>query len=301
MNSTANKFFLVPTILFLSVTAKAQFAESFGWGFPRESPAASISQTVGVTEITLKYHRPSVNGRAIWGCHTNDLLQRPGAVYPCLVPNGQVWRAGANDATTISFSTEVKIEGQTLPAGTYGLFIIPSQTEWMIIFNKRDKQWGAFAYNEKEDALRVKSVPQSAEHLERLQYSFPIASNDSARIELHWEKVKVGFDVGTDTAKHSTAKAKRRFDPTSGWFAADYFYQSKTNLEEALKWINTSIALQENGSNLLLKAKILAELKRFDEAIQTAERSVALLKAANPPISTAAAEKLISEWKKSSQ
>jgi hypothetical protein len=292
------QIFLISTLLSCSVTANAQFAGGFGWGFPLESPSASINQTVGVTEITIKYHRPAVKGRVIYGCQTTDILQKPGATYPCLVPNGQVWRAGANDATTIQFGTEVKIQGQTLPAGTYGLFMIPSQTEWTIIFSKRHQQWGAFTYNEKEDALRVRVVPQTSEHLERLQFSFPETSNESTQVELRWEKMKVSFDVVVETGKQSALKARSKFDWTSGWFAADYFYQSKTNLEEALRWINASIAIQETSGNVLLKARILAEFKRFDEAIQSAERAIVLLKAASPPRPTNQVEKLIEDWKK---
>jgi hypothetical protein len=281
-----------------AVIANGQFAGGYGWGFPLESPGATVIQTVGVTEITIKYHRPSVKGRTIWGCQTNDVLQKPGVTYPCLVPDGQVWRAGANDATTIHINTDVKIQGQQLPAGTYSLFMIPSQTEWTIIFNKRDKQWGAFTYNEKEDALRVKVVPQTGEHLDRLQFSFPETSNEATQVELRWEKMKVGFQVSVDTGIQSAARARSKFDWTSGWFAADYFYKSKSNLDEALRWINASIALQENAGNVILKARILAEFKRFDEAIQTAERAMVLQKAASPTRSTTETQKLIDEWKK---
>jgi hypothetical protein len=290
----------IVTVLFLSVAAKAQFPAGYGWVMPRESQSASVSQTVGVTEIAIKYHRPAVKGRVIWGCRTEDVLQKPGAVYPCLVPNGQVWRAGANDATTVSFSTDVKIEGQPLPAGTYGLFMIPGESEWTIAFNKRAKQWGAFTYSDKEDVLRVKVAPQTAEQTqERLEYAFPVVSNDAAQIALRWEKMKIVFNVAVDSAKQSSTKAKTAFDPSSGYFAADYYYQNKTNLEEALKWINAALAFDENGGNLLLKAKILAELKRYQEAVETGEKAVVFFKSKNLAKPAEDTQKLIDEWKSS--
>lgn len=296
------KFFLIVTILFLTMAVRAQFPAGFGWVFPRESQPASVSQTVGVTEISVKYHRPSVKGRVIWGCRTNDILQKPGGVYPCLVPNGQVWRAGANDATTISFSTDVKIEGQMLPAGTYGLFMIPDDSEWTIIFSKRPKQWGAFTYNDKEDALRITVAPQTlSETQERLEYDFPITSNDAAQIALRWEKMKIAFNIVIDSAKQSSIKAKSVFDPASGYFAADYFYQNKTNLDEGLKWINAAIAFDESGSNLLLKAKILAEMKRLDEAIETGNKALDFYKSKNLAKPAESTQKLIDEWKQSNK
>ncbi len=294
-------FFCIVTILFLSVVAEAQFPAGFGWVMPRESPAATVGQTVGVTEITIKYHRPTVKGRTIWGCQTNDVLPKGGAVYPCLVPNGQVWRAGANDATTVSFSTDVKIEGQPLSAGTYGLFILPSEKEWTIVFNKRAKQWGAFGYQETEDALRVKVAPQTTEFQERLEYDFPVVSNDAAQIALRWEKLKIAFNVAVDSVKQSSAKAKTTFDPASGYFAADYFYQSKTNLDEALKWINAALAFNETGAGFLLKAQILAEMKRYDEAIETGDKALNFYKSKNLAKAAENTEKLIDEWKKLSR
>jgi hypothetical protein len=273
---------LASLIVLFPTLATAQ--TPYGWVMPRESPPASISQTVGVTEITIKYHRPAVKGRVIWGG---------------LEPYDKVWRAGANEATTITFSTPVKIEGQALPAGTYALFMIPTQTEWTVIFNKTARQWGAFSYQEAQDALRVKVKPQQAEHIERLQYSIPVATNHSAQVVLHWEKIQVPFTVTVDTAAQALAKAKSGFDWQAGYFAADYFYQARTQLEDALKWANASIAVDENVSNLMLKAKILAEMKRPDEAISTAERALTLTsKSPNPARAKESVEKLIAELKK---
>lgn len=288
-------------IAFLVIGANAQFPAGFGWVFPRESPPASVTQTVGVTDITVKYHRPNVKDRKIWGCQTTDIVPKPGALYGCLVPNGQVWRAGANDATTITFNTPVTIEGSPLPRGTYGLFMIPGETEWTIIFSKRPNQWGSFTYNEAEDALRVKVKPQTAEYQEQLVYDFPTVTNDKAEISLRWEKMKVVFNVTVETAKMASAKAKTSFDPASGYFAADYYLQTKTNLDEALQWINAALAFNESSSYYLLKAKILAELKKYDEAIVIADKIAKEHRQKNQIKPAEAVEKLIGEWIKLKQ
>lgn len=275
---------LVAVLMPLLVTSVAAQNNPFdGWLVPRDSPPATISQTVGVTEVTIKYHRPAVRGREIWGK---------------LEPYDKVWRAGANEATTISLSTDVKIQGQPLRAGTYALFMIPSSAEWTIIFSKTARQWGAFTYQETQDALRVKVKPQQAEFQERLQYNFPTVTEDSAQVVLHWEKVKVPFMVSVDTLAQTLARVNGAFYWQAGYFAANYFYQSKTRLDEALKWANAAVAMEESISTLTLKAKILAELKRYDEALKTAEQALTLTaKSPNPARAKESVEKLIADLK----
>lgn len=146
----------------------------------RVSSKAGVSQVVGLTDVSISYSRPGVRGRAIWGE---------------LVPYGKVWRAGADEATKITFSTDVLVEGKKLSAGSYGFFIIPNKNEWTIIFNKVADQWGAFEYNESQDALRFKVEPQSIDFQEWLTYSFYKTSDNNALISLVWEKMKVIFKV----------------------------------------------------------------------------------------------------------
>ena len=128
--------------------------------------------------------------------------------------------------------TDVKIEGQPLKAGSYALFMIPTASEWTVIFNKTAKQWGAFNYKEADDALRIKVTPQAAEPQEALQYSFPTATNDATQLVLHWEKVKVAFTISADTEAMTKAKARKVFNSTEAWWAANYYYRAKTDLEE---------------------------------------------------------------------
>ena len=146
----------------------------------RVSPKAGVNQSVGFTEVEINYSRPGVKGRKVWGE---------------LVPYNKVWRSGANEATTIRFSTDVEIEGKKLPAGTYSFFAIPDKNEWTLIFNKTAEQWGAFEYNESEDALRINVKPETGEFQEWLAYTIIKTSDKSAIIKLEWEKLKIPFKV----------------------------------------------------------------------------------------------------------
>lgn len=146
----------------------------------RISPKASISQTVGFTDVTISYSRPGVKGRKIWGG---------------LVPYDKVWRAGANEATKITFSTDVTIEGKKLAKGSYGFFAIPGKNEWTLIFNKVADQWGAFEYNEAEDALRINVKPEKGNFTEWLRYEITKTSDSTAVVSLLWDKLKVPFKL----------------------------------------------------------------------------------------------------------
>ncbi|AFH48318.1 Hypothetical protein IALB_0606 [Ignavibacterium album JCM 16511] len=147
----------------------------------RVSPKAEVMQVVGFTEVRIIYSRPGVKGREIWGG---------------LVPYNQVWRAGANEATKFIFSTDVVIEGKPLKAGSYSFFAIPGKNEWTLIFNKVADQWGAFEYNEAQDALRIKVKPEkSSVFQEWLTYSITRTSDYSAVITLEWEKLKIPFKI----------------------------------------------------------------------------------------------------------
>ena len=152
----------------------------------RISPKAEVKQVVGFTEVTIDYSRPGVKGRTIWGG---------------LVPYNTVWRAGANEATKFTFSTDVEINGKRLKAGSYSFFTIPTKDKWTIIFNKVADQWGAFEYNETEDALRLEVTPEKENNCwqEWLVYTFTKTSDNTAVVRLEWEKLKVPFTVEVET------------------------------------------------------------------------------------------------------
>ena len=155
----------------------------------RISPKASVVQTIGTTEVTISYSRPGVKGRKIWGG---------------LVPYNKVWRAGANEATSFTFSTPVTIHGKKFHAGAYGFFVIPTPDKWTVIFNKVADQWGAFEYNEAEDFYRFKVKPESTNYHEWLEYTFTDMKVDttgvhnSAVVNLIWKNLKVPFKIETN-------------------------------------------------------------------------------------------------------
>ena len=158
----------------------------------RESPAAAVSQDLGLTKVEIRYHRPAVKGRVLWGG---------------LVPYGQVWRTGANEATTLSFSGPVKVAGHEVPAGTYGFFAIPGKERWTLILSKNAKQWGAFSYKPAEDQLRFEAVPEAAPMQEWLAYTVDLQDQGSATATLHWEKLAVSFPITVDIPNLAALKA----------------------------------------------------------------------------------------------
>lgn len=251
----------------------------------RLSQAASVAQTVGLTDITVSYHRPGVKGREIWGK---------------LVPYDQVWRAGANEATMVSFSDDVTIAGQQLQAGAYSFFVTPRQGDWTVIFNSQPKQWGAFSYDSTKDVLKFSAKPEVIPNEEWLSYSFSDLSISSVKLVLRWEKIAlpIMIEVGTD-AKIASANIAA---VTTAWQQlnsyARYCLDSKTNWNKGMEAVERSIAINENAGNLRIKAELLAQSGKAKEAIAVAENAIKVGKSANPKFSSAALEKLIDDWKK---
>lgn len=252
-------------VAFCFFAASLSHAQSALLDLPRDSQRARISQRVGITDITINYHRPLVKGRKVWGG---------------IVPYGQVWRAGANENTTIEFSDPVTIEGKTLPRGIYGLHMIPNENEWTVIFSRNSTSWGSFTYNQAEDALRVNVKPQAAELKEALAYEVDGLTPDSAVVTLRWEKLAVPFKVGVNTHEvvaeslHGQLRGLPQYT-WDGWDdAASYLLAQKYNLDEALKYADRSIGVEERYDNLINKSRILDALNRKDEA--TVARNKAL-------------------------
>jgi hypothetical protein len=267
-------------VLFI-VSTLAVFSQQLQ--FPRPSPKATISQTIGMSEVTMTYNRPSVKGRVIWGG---------------LVPYDTVWRTGANEATTISFSDTVMLEGNKLNPGMYMLATIPSKEEWTIIINSKKDLWGAFGYDEKDDILRVKVKPQEAEFTERMKFDFSDLTDSSATIELRWEKLKVPFHITFDTKAIALAKARKTVRWQDPMNAAMYCVTNNFNHEEGLKWINLSLSMDENYSNLRVKARLLEQMGQRKEAIALMEKALEKGKAMeNKPFDFDDMQKLLSEWK----
>ena len=245
-------------------------AQSTILDLPRPSQHAVVTQRIGITDITLNYHRPLVNGRKIWGG---------------LVPYGQVWRAGANENTTITFTDPVTVEGKPLPKGTYGLHMFPGEKEWTVVFSKNSTSWGSFTYDEKEDALRVTVKPQSADLHEALAYDFDDVKPDSATVTLRWEKLAVPFKVGVNTNEIVQASLHNQLRGLAQytWFgwddAATYLVTNKLNMEEALKYEDQSIQNEERFDNLITKSQVLEALGRKDEATDIRNKAISMANA----------------------
>ncbi len=242
-------------------------AQSLVLDLPFPSQRAEVSQRIGITDITIKYHRPLVKDRKIWNG---------------LIPYGQVWRAGANENTTITFSDPVLIEGKPLAKGTYGLHMIPNADEWTIICSNNATSWGSFTYDQAEDALRVTVRPRAADLHNALTYEFDQLQPDSAVVELEWEKIAVPFTVSVnvhDVVQASLKKQLRNLSQIT-WMswddAANYLLTEKIALDDALTYANKSIENEDRYENQLTKSKALAALNRKDEAATAQKKALDL-------------------------
>src|ERR1039458_7236044 len=265
MNRAALRGFLF--CLLVALSPRAGLAQSFVLDLPLQSQRAQISQRIGVTDTTIKYHRPLLNDRKVWGG---------------LVPYGQVWRAGANENTTITFSDPVLIEGKPLDKGTYGLHMIPNADEWTIIFSKNSTSWGSFTYDEKEDALRVTVKPKAADMHNALTYDFDDLQKDSAVVELEWEKVAVPFKVSVDVHDVVQTSLKKQLRNLSQytWMswdnAANYLLAEKVGLEDALNYANKSVENEDRYDTEMSKSQVLKALHRKDEAATAEKKALEL-------------------------
>lgn len=238
----------------------------------RVSPAASVSQNIATfANVSISYHRPAVNGREVWG----ELV--PFGLAPNNFGNGNPmpWRAGANETTVITFSHDVKIEGQDLKAGSYGLHMIPAENDVTIIFNTNSQSWGSFFYEKELDALRVKVLWQDAAHQENLIYAFENLTANSTNAYLHWGNKKIAFNIEVDridiilNAYRSSLTNRPGFNQAAFTAAANFCIDNNVNLEEAEAWIEKALGTfgGQNFNNLSAKARILA-LKGDEKASQ---------------------------------
>ncbi|MFZ0389841.1 MAG: DUF2911 domain-containing protein [Calditrichia bacterium] len=251
---------------------------------PRTSPTAGVMQKIGITEVKIDYHRPGVKERTIWGE---------------LVPYNEIWRTGANEATKISFSTDVKINGQKLPQGEYSLFTIPSQNQWTVIFNKNTGLWGADGYQESEDALRVQVNPQQAEMHEWMLFVFENLHEKSADAVLYWEKLKVPFTISVETDSLVLGKANQQLSWRRGYQAAGFALDRDLNLQQGRRWLDISLMAERNYWNTSLDARYLAKEGKKQEAIRRMEEALKMGgEMENRPFNYAENEKLLEEWRK---
>ncbi|HVE58272.1 MAG TPA: DUF2911 domain-containing protein, partial [Pyrinomonadaceae bacterium] len=218
----------------------------------------------------------------------------------------QVWRTGANENTTFEVSNDVKINGQPLPAGKYGLHMIPNKDEWTVIFSKTNDSWGSFSYDAKQDQLRVNVKPVTAEMQETMSLGFENVKASTADVAVRWEKLRVPFtvDIGDMNARvlnyiRESLKNVKAEDFRSPMDGANYVYNNKltANYTEAIGWIDSLLQRKETPGAYALKANLLADSGKIPEAIVAGEKALALAKAMPQPPNTAALEKKIAEWK----
>ena len=288
---------------------------------PRPSQKASVMQTIGVTDLTLTYSRPGVKGRKIWGdppadsyakgeSTLDDQYKRPEGMV--IVPYGHVWRTGANEATQFVVTDDVMINGQKLAAGTYSIHSIPGKDEWTIVFNGTANQWGSFGYDPAKDTLRVKAKPQVVkENQEWMMFTIDPATEDSATVNIRWEKLRVPFTVTVDTVGIVMAKARPMLaaakpdDWRTRYQVGDFAYQHKLTDEgmklmtEALAIVDESIKAKETYGNLAGRANILFAMGRKEDAYAASEKAINFGKANKAD--TSALERRVADTKAAKQ
>lgn len=254
--------------------------------FPAPSPAGTLKQRVGITDIEISYARPSMRDRQVFGG---------------LVPYGEVWRTGANNATKITFSTDVTFGGTKVPAGTYALFTIPEKDEWTVILNKNTQQWGSYRYDQKDDVARVKAT---ATTVSPAVESFTIDLNDlrssSATLNLAWDQTRVSVPIELDVVGVLVPKIEAAMNgepkPNAGEYfqSALFFLEHELDLKKAAEWMDAAIAQQPNAFYMHYhKARLLAKMGDKAGARAAAEKSVELAKAAASGMGAAVADEYI--------
>jgi hypothetical protein len=255
---------------------------------PRPSPKGTVTQRVGLTDLAVTYSRPSVKGRKIFGE---------------LVPLDKPWRTGANEATTITLSDDVKVNGSTLPAGTYAIVTIPGKDEWTVAFNRDTKLFSETEYDAAKDVLRVKATPTAIGPVESLRISFPALTETSALLAIEWDTVKVAVAIEVEVTQKALAAAKtlgqnaKADDWETPLASARYLFDKKADRAEAWKLLEKSIKANKNYFNTARKARILAEDGKTAEAVAAGEDAIKLAKASPDKPNTTAFEKTVAEWK----
>lgn len=255
---------------------------------PRPSPLARVEQRVGVTDFAVEYSSPGVKGRKIWGG---------------LVPYDELWRTGANAATKLEVSHDFTFGDKSVPAGTYSLFTIPGKKSWTVILNSKADLPGTRGYEEKDDVARVTVETTTASMRERMTFLFSNTTDDSTRLDLEWEKLRVSVPIQVDTRQQVMANIEKALD--SAWrphfVSARWLLENDGDLTKAIEWVNTSIAIKPTWWNSWVKAQILAKQGKPAEAVAAAEQAKNL--GAGDEVFESFFEenvdKAIADWKKS--
>jgi tetratricopeptide (TPR) repeat protein len=268
-------------VLFIALASIAVHAQGVGVTVPRvPSPAGSVTQTIGISTVTVNYSRPSVKGREVWGA----LVPYGWNVQAFGAGNNAPWRAGANENTVIRLSHAATVEGQQVPAGAYGLFfVINKDNSGELILSKDNRSWGSFWYDPKQDLFRapiqVRDMPASTE---LLTYDFINTQKNSAELVLNWEKkqfpVKISFAVDDIVMDNAAAELKGMtgFSWQGYASAANYALQNKTHYEQAMGWIDQAIAQNRSFNTLNVKAGLLMAMDKKADADKIMDEAVTM-------------------------
>jgi hypothetical protein len=259
---------------------------------PQSSPAAAVTLDVGTTTIEIRYHRPALRGRDVW----KDF----GAT-------DVVWRLGANEATTITFSDPVRIAGKEVPAGTYALFAkvgTGGTGPWTLLLNKNSKQWGAYYHDDQQDLLRFEAKPVAAPKREWFAIALDPKDDRTATVTIAWDALQVAFDVAVDVdanVARGIERTLKQLDPKD-WdtrlVIVKYWVERKERLEEALTLIEEAVALEANFWTLEWNARTLHALGETEPALPLLERAIADAKGKTPQGYVDGLTKLLAEWQR---
>lgn len=256
---------------------------------PQASPSAKIAQKIGLTDVTVAYSRPSTKGRKIFGE---------------LVPYGSIWRTGANGATVIDFSTDVKIQGKTVPKGQYAIYSIPNKNTWIIILSKNTKLWGAIGYNPEEDLMRFEVTPsKTSRKYETFEINFNNMSDTGADLTMKWEQTRAEFHISMDADPIVMAQIKEfvldqeTSNPNLLYEASSYYLNTGRDLNKAYEWIQKSVESDPKYWAYHLKAKIEVALGKKTEAVESAQESIELAEEAQNPDYVGLNQRLIKSLK----
>jgi len=279
-------FFTSFVVVFLLAGMQA-FAQQID--MPQASPSAKIAQKIGLTDVTVSYSRPSMKGRKIFGE---------------LVPYGSVWRTGANGATILNFSTDVMIQGNSVPKGQYSLYTIPNKDTWTIILSSNTKLWGAIGYNPKEDILRVQVEPKKTKKkYETFEIGFDNMTDSGADLTMAWDQTSADFHISMDPDPVVMAQIKEYVldqgtkNPNLLFEASNYYLNTGRDLNKAYEWIQESVENDPKYWAYHLKAKIEVALGKKTEAIESAKESIELASEAQNPDYVGLNERLIKSLK----
>jgi tetratricopeptide (TPR) repeat protein len=251
-------------MLFLFVSAISMQAQNITQ--PRASQQATISQRLGISDVTIVYHSPAVKGRKIWGT---------------TVPYGNIWRAGANENTTIHFSHDAMVEGKAIAAGTYGLYMVPGENEFQLLFSKYHQSWGSNAPAKDDIVLKVSVKPNSIEAQEWLSYDFIDRGSKSLTAALKWDTLSVPFKIEYDVNKIVVDNARAELKGLAGFGqgynqAAAYCLRNNYNLDEAMTWIDQSIGAGKSFQNLSVKSGLLAKQGKKEASDEIMEEALTI-------------------------